>query len=120
MVGLEIRQHLHRPLKDQWHFGHQGPGRGLPDREDRLGKDLQVGPSKQVATLKRVPSWRWGTWIPTQSSLALSFPSESGRVLGSDPLPEAELGGKSESCETGEPHVSLSETLQPARASQGR
>lgn len=68
--------------------------------------------------LRRVPSRGWGV-VPTQSSLALSYPSESGPVLGSDPLPEAELGGKSESCETGEPRVSLSETLQPARASQG-
>lgn len=43
MEGLEIRQQLHRPLKDQWHFGHQGPRRGLPDREDRLGKDCRWG-----------------------------------------------------------------------------
>lgn len=59
---------LHRPLKDQWHFGHQGPGRGLLDREDRLGKDLQVGPSKQVATLKRDPLMRVGNSDPLSSA----------------------------------------------------
>ena len=83
-----------------------------------MGKDLQVGPSKQVDHAQKSPLTGVGSGSHSVQP-GVELPSESGPVLGSDPLPEAELGGKSESCETGEPRVSLSETVQPARASQG-
>lgn len=36
--------------------------------------------------LKRVAPWGWGAWVPTQTSLALGYPSEAGPLLGSDPF----------------------------------